>query len=151
MRVSVGADGRLPVVDSALKYLEEKGHEVTWYGPESVEQGYVPYPNVAKSVAEDVASGRADEGIILCWTGTGVTISANKIRGVRAALCDDAETARGARLWNNANVLTLSMRRTSEIIAREILDSWFGTKYASGEDTETDESLEQLYDLDDKR
>ena len=80
-------------------------------------------------MAQAVASGAADEGILFCWTGTGVSIAANKVPGIRAALCDDAETARGARLWNNANVLCLSLRRTSEIIAKEILDAWFDTSF----------------------
>ena len=80
-----------------------------------------------------VAAGAADGGILFCWTGTGVTIAANKVPGIRAALCADAETARGARLWNNANVLCLSLRRTSEVIAREILDAWFSTRYNPNE------------------
>ncbi len=80
-------------------------------------EGTDPWPEVARKVGEDVAEGRAEEGILFCWTGTGVSIAANKVAGVRAALCVDAETARGARLWNNANVLCLSMRLTSEIRA----------------------------------
>ena len=93
----------------------------------------VAWPHVARHVAEAVAAGAADEGILFCWTGTGVTIAANKVPGIRAALCSDAETARGARLWNNANVLCLSLRRTSEVIAREILDAWFSTRYNPNE------------------
>lgn len=88
-----------------------------------------PWPAVARAVAEAVAGGAADEGILFCWTGTGVTIAANKVRGIRAALCDDAETARGARLWNDANVLCLSLRRTSAVMAEEILDMWFKTSF----------------------
>jgi ribose 5-phosphate isomerase B len=104
---------------------------------------------VARAVAEAVASGAADEGILFCWTGTGVSMAANKVPGIRAALCDDAETARGARLWNNANVLCLSLRRASEVVANEILDSWFNTSF---EPNETDDAclaqlkaLEQAY------
>ncbi|RME88617.1 MAG: RpiB/LacA/LacB family sugar-phosphate isomerase [Anaerolineae bacterium] len=126
MKLAVGADERLHVVEVVLDYLREKGHQVVWYGPEG-EGETVPWPQVARQVAEDVAAGRADEGVLLCWTGTGVSIAANKVRGVRAALCDDAETARGARLWNDANVLCLSMRRTSDVMAKEILDAWFAT------------------------
>ena len=88
---------------------------------------------MARGVAEAVASGAADEGILFCWTGTGVSLAANKVPGIRAALCDDAETARGARLWNKANVLCLSIRRTSEVEAKEILDAWFGTAYEPNE------------------
>lgn len=84
---------------------------------------------MAGQVAEAVAQGEADEGIVLCWTGTGVSLAANKVAGIRAALCADAETARGARLWNKANVLALSMRLTTPALADEILESWFSTPY----------------------
>lgn len=127
MQIAVGFDERMPVVDSVLRALAETGHGVVEYGPET---GQIQaWSRVAQQVAEDVASGRADQGILFCWTGTGVSIAANKVRGVRAALCADAETARGARLWNNANVLCLSIRLTSETVAREILAMWFATVY----------------------
>ncbi|GAB4579538.1 MAG: hypothetical protein Fur0022_22760 [Anaerolineales bacterium] len=103
MKISLGADERLHVVETTLKYLQDKGHEVVWYGPDP--GNTEPWPDVARRVAEDVAQGRAEEGVLFCWTGTGVSIAANKVAGIRAALCADAETARGARLWNNANVL----------------------------------------------
>jgi ribose 5-phosphate isomerase B len=77
--------------------------------------------------------GQADEGIVFCWTGTGASIAANKVRGIRAALCHDAETARGARIWNHANVLALSLRVTSEALAKEILEAWFSTSYSDDE------------------
>ena len=135
MKISVGADECLHVVDVVLEYLKEKGHEVTWYGSERGETQ--PWPDVARRVALDVQSAEADEGILFCWTGTGVSIAANKFKGIRAALCDDAETARGAHLWNNANVLCISMRRISEVVAKEILDTWFSTAY---EPNETDDA-----------
>jgi ribose 5-phosphate isomerase B len=127
MKIAVGADEHLNVVDVTLQYLERRGDEITWYGPEAGETDQ--WPDVARKVADDVAMGRADEGILFCWTGTGVSIAANKVRGIRAALCDDAETARGARVWNNANVVCMSMRRISEVMVIEILDEWFATKY----------------------
>ncbi|HKJ27364.1 MAG TPA: RpiB/LacA/LacB family sugar-phosphate isomerase [Anaerolineales bacterium] len=127
MKIAIGADERLNVVERALELLEGYGHEITWYGPETGETE--PWPQVARQVAEDVASERADEGILFCWTGTGVSMAANKVAGVRAALCTDAETARGARLWNNANVLCISMRLTTEIVLEEILTAWFDTAY----------------------
>ena len=77
-----------------------------------------------------VADGRADEAVVMCWTGTGASLAANKVAGIRAALCHDAETARGARVWNHANVLALSLRATPMPIAREILDAWFSTPYS---------------------
>ena len=131
MKIAIGADERLHVVDIALDYLKEKGHDITWYGPEN--SGTQPWPDVARRVALDVQSAEADEGVLFCWTGTGVSMAANKFKGIRAALCDDAETARGARLWNNANVLCLSMRRTSEVTVKEILDMWFETSYQPNE------------------
>ena len=141
MKISVGADERLHVVDVTLNYLREKGYEVTWFGPEKGKTQ--PWPEVARCVAKNVQSGKADEGILFCWTGTGVSIAANKIKGIRAALCNDAETARGARLWNNANVLCLSMRKVSEVIAKEILDMWFSTSY---QPNETDDACLRMID-----
>jgi ribose 5-phosphate isomerase B len=82
---------------------------------------------VSEEVARDVASGAAEQGILFCWTGTGCTIAANKVPGIRAALCADAETAKGARRWNDANVLAMSLRLTTPIVAREILDAWLAT------------------------
>ena len=79
----------------------------------------------SEAAARDVADGRAEQGIVCCWTGTGASIAANKVAGIRAALCADAETARGARKWNDANVLALSLRTTSEALLAEILDAWF--------------------------
>jgi ribose 5-phosphate isomerase B len=127
MVISIGADERLPVVEAALQYLSELGHTAVWHGPDP--GGTDPWPAVARQVAEDVTGGAAEEGILFCWTGTGVCMAANKVPGVRAALCVDAETARGARLWNNANIICLSMRLTSEPIVREILKTWFETGY----------------------
>ena len=141
MKISVGADERLHVVEVALDYLKEKGHDVTWYGPEKGESQ--PWPDIARRVALDVQSAAADEGILFCWTGIGVSMAANKFKGIRAALCDDSETARGARLWNNANVLCLSMRRTSEVMVKEILDMWFSITY---EPNETDDACLRIID-----
>ena len=135
MKLSVGSDERTHVTDAVVDELRRRGHEVDLRGllrplRSDGEAGHAAaWPAVARQVAEAVASGAADEGILFCWTGTGVSMAANKVPGVRAALCDDAETARGARLWNNANVLCLSLRRTPEVIAKEILDAWFATTY----------------------
>jgi ribose 5-phosphate isomerase B len=127
MKIAVGSDEKSYLTDVVVKELRERGHEVTLHGPLAGVK--VPWPRVARDVAEAVARGEAQEGILFCWTGTGVSIAANKVPGVRAALCEDAETARGARLWNNANVLCLSLRRISETIAEEILKAWFSTTY----------------------
>jgi len=145
MKISIGADERLHVVDIAIDYLKEKGHQVTWYGPEK--GNTQPWPDIARRVAIDVQSAEADEGILFCWTGTGVSMAANKVKGIRAALCDDAETARGARLWNNANVLCMSMRKTSEVVLKEILDMWFATSYQPNETD--DKSLRIIDEIED--
>lgn len=131
MKIAIGSDERNHVTDAVVESVKKRGHEVVLFGPLSDAEGL--WPVVARDVAEAVATGAADEGILFCWTGTGVSIAANKVPGIRAALCDDAETARGARLWNAANVLCLSLRRTSDIMAREILDFWFGTRYEANE------------------
>lgn len=125
MKLVVGSDERTHLTDVVIQELEKRGHALALVGPLRGDSQL--WPDVAVSVAECVARGEADEGILLCWTGTGVSIAANKIPGIRAALCHDAETAKGARLWNRANVLCLSLRATSEAIAKEILDSWFST------------------------
>lgn len=127
MKIAVGSDDKTGLTDAVVTDLQERGHELTLFGPLVDQKAH--WPAVAQQVAEAVASGVVDEGLLFCWTGTGVSIAANKVPGIRAALCDDAETARGARLWNNANVLCLSIRRTSDVMAKEILDSWFGTVY----------------------
>jgi ribose 5-phosphate isomerase B len=127
MKIAIGSDERTALTDSVVEALHDQGHEIELFGPlTEVKQSW---PKVAQSVAEAVASGQAEQGILFCWTGTGVSIAANKVPGVRASLCDDAETARGARLWNDANVLCLSLRRMSEVMAKETLDTWFSTDY----------------------
>jgi ribose 5-phosphate isomerase B len=147
MKLSLGADERSPVVTAVLKQLKQQGHQVIYYGPK--DKGNVPWPEVARCVAEDVSCGRSQEGVLFCWTGTGVSIAANKVPGVRAALCADAETARGARLWNDANVLCLSIRTTTVALAQEILSMWFATKY---QPNPTDDAcLSEIAALDDLR
>lgn len=128
MKLAIGSDERTHLTDAVMARLQEAGHELLPAGPLAGHDAY--WPAVAQEVAEAVAQGRAEEGILFCWTGTGVSIAANKTPGIRAALCDDAETARGARLWNDANIICLSLRRTSEVMAGEILDAWFSHHYA---------------------
>ncbi|MBA2764656.1 MAG: RpiB/LacA/LacB family sugar-phosphate isomerase, partial [Thermoleophilaceae bacterium] len=82
----------------------------------------------SEAAARDVAEGRAEQAVVCCWTGTGAAIAANKLPGVRAALCGDAQTAEGARRWNDANVLALSLRTVSDALLDEILDAWFGAR-----------------------
>lgn len=143
MKLAVGSDMDMHVARVVFDKLRERGHEVSVYGP--VADQDILWPEVARRVAEEVAAGRVDEGILFCWTGTGVSLAANKVPGIRAALCDDAETARGARLWNDANILCMSLRRTSEVVAEEILDKWFETKYQPNE--EDDNCLAQIGEI----
>jgi ribose 5-phosphate isomerase B len=123
MRIAFGADDKTHLTDTLIAELERRGHRVSAYGPPAGEQ--TGWADVAREVGELVALGAAEQAVLCCWTGTGVAMMANKVPGVRAALCHDAETARGARLWNDANTLCLSLRSTSETVAKEILDAWF--------------------------
>ena len=106
MRIAIASDERTDLTDHIMARLRERGHALSPLGPlAGLDQ---QWPEAGRSVGQTVADGAADEGIVLCWTGTGVSMAANKVAGIRAALCADAETARGARLWNRANVLALS-------------------------------------------
>src|SRR5262249_34929259 len=102
MKLIVGSDERTHMTDTLVEELRKRGHQLELIGPLSDEN--MQWPEVGRAVGEAVAAGRADQGIVCCWTGTGVSIAANKVPGIRAALCTDAETARGARHWNHANV-----------------------------------------------
>ncbi len=146
MKIAIGSDEKCQLTDATITKVKERGHELLLFGPLKDEKAF--WPAVAAEVAEAVVSGTADEGILFCWTGTGVALAANKVPGIRAALCDDAETARGARLWNNANVLCLSIRRTSAVMAAEILESWFNTGYQPNEEDDT--CLSQVAALEEK-
>ena len=125
MKVSVAADERVGVAEVVLNELRKRGHEPIPHGALSDEERD-DWAWASEAAARDVAEGRAEQAIVCCWTGTGASIAANKVAGVRAALCLDAQTADGARKWNHANALALSLRATSEAELSEILDAWFG-------------------------
>jgi ribose 5-phosphate isomerase B len=125
VRIAVGSDERNATTDAVVDALRDRGVEVELYGPLSGSSQQ--WAEVSASVGRSVASGDAERGVLFCWTGTGCSIAANKIAGVRAALCPDAETARGARRWNDANVLAMSLRLATPIVAREILDAFLDT------------------------
>lgn len=127
MKVALGSDERTPLVDVLRHSLSELGHDVV------VVADGDPWPEVGRSVGQAVASGRVERGVVCCWTGTGVSMAANKVPGIRAALCTDAETARGARRWNDANVLALGLRLTSPEVAREVLAAFLTTDVDEGE------------------
>ncbi|MER6582391.1 RpiB/LacA/LacB family sugar-phosphate isomerase [Nonomuraea sp. NPDC001023] len=125
MRISVAADSNDGVAGRIVAELRERGHEVLTHG--ALHDGERDdWAWACELAARDVAEGRADQAVVCCWTGTGASIAANKVPGVRAALCPDAYTAEGARRWNDANVLALSLRLTSDVVLGEILDAWFG-------------------------
>jgi ribose 5-phosphate isomerase B len=124
MRISVAADERVGVAEALVERLEELGHEVIRHGALSEEERD-DWAWASEAAARDVAEERADQAVVSCWTGTGASIAANKVAGIRAALCGDAATAAGARKWNDANVLALSLRATSQPQLEEILEAWF--------------------------
>jgi ribose 5-phosphate isomerase B len=126
MKVVLGSDETTVLIDAVRQDLEQRGHEVALVGPPGGED--IQWAEVGRKVGEAVVAGDADTAVLFCWTGTGASIAANKVRGVRAALCTDAQTAEGARKWNDANVLVMSLRLTSPSVASEILDSWFATR-----------------------
>ncbi len=132
MKIAVSSDEHSPLVDAILEELGKRGHQVMYFGPRPGEPAGEEHdwPVVTLKAVTQVVQGQADEAIVMCWTGTGASLAANKVPGIRAALCHDAETARGARIWNHANVLALSLRATPIPIAKEILDAWFSTPYS---------------------
>jgi ribose 5-phosphate isomerase B len=121
VRIAFGTDESTSVTDAIRTHLEAAGHELVVLGDGEL------WPDVGRVVGDAVAAGEAERGVVCCWTGTGVSIAANKVTGVRAALCTDAETARGARRWNDANVLALGLRLTTEPLAVEMLDAFLST------------------------
>ena len=124
MRIAVSADEDTGVARAVLDQLRARGHTPIPRGALAVGDRR-DWAWAAEAAATEVADGRADQAIVCCWTGTGASIAANKVPGIRAALCGDAQTAAGARRWNDANVLALSLRVTSEAVLAEILDAWF--------------------------
>ena len=129
----MSSDERTGVADAVVDELRRRGHEPVVHG--ALADGERPdWAWASEAAARDVAEGRAEQAVVCCWTGTGASIAANKVGGVRAALCGDAETARGARKWNDANVLALSLRSTSEALLGEILDAWFEGQPSGDED-----------------
>src|ERR671930_1156842 len=141
MRIVVGADDEGLVADAVVSELRARGHDVTVLEREQ-------WPDVAAGVATSVASGDADQGMLFCWTGTGTSMAANKVPGVRAALAWDPWIAEGARRWNDANVLVMSLKRTEPETAKEIVDAWL-----SVDEPDPDEAanIARLAELDERR
>ena len=127
MKMAVSSDEENALTGYVLGYLKRRGYKVVRLG--ALRKKGVEWVDSSRELAEWVAEGNSDEGILFCWTGTGASIAANKIPGIRAALCVDAEQAKGARRWNHANILVMGMMLTSPKRAKEILDAWFSTKW----------------------
>ncbi|HEX2240686.1 MAG TPA: RpiB/LacA/LacB family sugar-phosphate isomerase [Actinomycetota bacterium] len=126
MKVVLGSDESNELTEAVIEELKRRGAELTVVGPPGGED--IQWAEVGRKVGEAVASAEADTGVLFCWTGTGASIAANKVPGIRAALCTDAQTAEGARKWNDANVLVMGLRLTSPTVAKEMLDAWFSTE-----------------------
>jgi ribose 5-phosphate isomerase B len=140
----VAADERVGIAEPLLEELRKRGHEPIAHGALSEEERD-DWAWASEAAARDVAEGRAEQAIVCCWTGTGASIAANKVPGIRAALCLDAQTAEGARKWNDANALALSLRATSEAELGEILDAWFaGAASAEEDDAANVRHLEEI-------
>jgi ribose 5-phosphate isomerase B len=146
MKIAVGSDMKTHLTDVVVEELERVGHEVSVHG--ALLETPAMWSRVAVEVAEKVASGEADQAVLFCWTGTGISIAANKVPGIRAALCQDVETARGAREWNDANILAMSLRAVSPEGANEMLAAWFST--SSSADREAVACIEYLIDVEKK-
>jgi ribose 5-phosphate isomerase B len=138
MKIVVGADDEGPVADAVIEELRARGHEVAVLDRDR-------WPDVARRVGEAVASGEADQGMLFCWTGTGTSMAANKVPGVRAALAWDTWIAEGARRWNDANILVMSLKRTEPETAKEILDAWLAV---AEPDPDEAENIARLAELD---
>jgi len=132
MKIAISTDEYTPLIDTLIAEVEARGHTVSYFGPRKGDKPF-DWPEVTLEAVQEMRNGEADEGIVLCWTGTGCALMANKVPGVRAALCVDAETAKGARIWNHANVLALSLRLTTDATLKEIVKAWFETPYSTDE------------------
>ncbi len=139
MKVLLTSDEKTALTNAVVKHLEEKGHEVTLHG--ALKEKNDKWAEIGKEAAEMVMRGEADTGVFFCWSGTGICMAANKVKGARAALCWDAETTKLARKWDDANILCMSLRGTDETTATAILDAWFSTEF-------NEEGLNQAHKLD---
>jgi len=141
MKIAVGADDEGAVADTVVDELRARGHEVSVFEREQ-------WPDVARKVAEAVAAGQAEQGMLFCWTGTGTSMAANKVAGVRAALAWDPWIAEGARRWNDANVLVMSLKRTAPETAKEIVNAWLSVE---APDPDEAANIARLSELDSRR
>ena len=139
MKLVVASDEKTHLTDFVVDYLKKKGHKVTLLGDLVEKNG--KWVEIGQEAAKKVITGKVNQGVLFCWSGTGICMAANKVKGIRAALCWDAETARLARKWDDANVICISLNATSKKAAREILEAWFSTKF-------DEEGLNEAHKLD---
>ncbi|HEY3726094.1 MAG TPA: RpiB/LacA/LacB family sugar-phosphate isomerase [Solirubrobacteraceae bacterium] len=144
MRIAVAADELTGVAASLPQLLRARGHEPILHGAYVADEPS-DWAWASERAAREVADGAAEQAVVACWTGTGASIAANKVNGIRAALCNDGPTAAGARRWNDANVLALSLRSTSEAELEEILDAWFPA--AASEDAQDGRNIAHLSEI----
>ncbi|HEU4422584.1 MAG TPA: RpiB/LacA/LacB family sugar-phosphate isomerase [Pilimelia sp.] len=128
MKIAYGADDENETTRAVVAHLAAQGHKVVRPAASDA------WPDIGEGVGRAVATGDADRGIVMCWTGTGTAIAANKVPGVRAALAWDPWIARGARLWNDANVLALSLKRLSPDVAVAIVTAFLDTTEPDGDE-----------------
>ena len=145
-KIAVATDETTPLTDYVIAELKKRGFEVQLFSP--LPEKDLEWVDASREMAEAIAGGDCDQGVLFCWTGTGSSIAANKVPGIRAALCVDAEEAIGARKWNHANVLVMSIRLTSIPVAEEILSAWFRESY--GEEDFDIRNVQKLKELEQK-
>lgn len=139
MKLVIASDERTPLTDAVLEYLKDQGHELVLSG--ALIKKNEKWAEIGKDAAEKVARHEVDQGILFCWSGTGICMAANKVKGIRAALCWDAQTARLARKWDDANILCMNLRQADQGTTKEILQAWFSTPF-------DEEGLNQAHKLD---
>ena len=144
MKIAIASDEKTYLTDFVTRELEARGCQVVPFGPLKGED--LPWTLASEQLARSVASGEVEQGVLFCYTGTGASIAANKVPGVRAALCADAQTAQGARWWNDANVLVMSLRAISTEVAGEILEAWFSEDLRPGEEV----YIQQLKEIEER-
>lgn len=142
MKIVISSDKKSNLTDFVIDNVKKRGHEIILMGVLDENSKEIDWPNTSHDAAMLVGNGQVDQGIIICWSGTGACIASNKVKGVRGALVSDARTAVAAKVHNHANVLNLSIRLTSEDVASEILDAWFSTEY--GNDDWNKEQVEKI-------
>ena len=141
MKLVVASDEKTHLTNAIVSYLKRKGYKLILLGDLIDKNKRWKWVDIGVEAAKKAIKGKADYGIIFCWSGTGITMAANKVKGARAALCWDAETARLARKWDDANILCMSLRATSEIVAKEIIEAFLSTEF-------DEEDLNQAHKLD---